>query len=979
MARPIFLLLLFILPISLFAQEFLFKNISNELNIPSSECYNVFQDSRNYIWFSTEAGLCRFNGSKIKIFNEENGLPEKACYGICENPRGHLWFITSKNRLLYYAKDLDELVELPFTNSIANELKKVPTSQIYSIQCFNDSTLWINAQWNSFVCHIKKQKIEVSTPNDNGEYEFVLNETGLFPIKIASPKYANNHNGKKIILNFNSKHPFKYGISWENNEIPQWRCLTVKNNKGEYFIGWDNYLFKIYPNNSVESVILETSIISLYCSRDNDLWLGTLKKGLIKFENSELTDPIKSLTGLSVTGIIKDHENGIWCTTLEKGIFYCKNEEILSYSFTDNLKTKQELFKSLNNSIFSTSNQGEILKFNPIPENNYSIYDAHNLQIRDIEEYDGGYLLIGYKGLVWTDNHFKTIKYYKETRSSNYKGGIDISINSEKRVFFIQNGALFELENNNIISRIASLPQGATCLESNLHDLYLGTKNGLYFINPDNFNPVKIKNVTGSVSSILKLKNNTFIAITKDNGIYEGENLTFESRTKKYKLEGLRLFDIEEDTLGHLWIASNKGLIKIDKSQTEIYNHFDGLPTDEVFNVAVSNRNIYFNTNEGVFKFTNNNQLKVKESPKIYLNKLLVNSNPASAKNNQDIFQYYQNSFLFEFDVLTFKNTGSSKLIIELKGDVDTSFILNSNRLVLSKLDPGKYNLKVYGLTDYGIRSKIPFVFSFQIEKPFWKKTEFIILFYLILTAIIVLIIYLISKKIKRNENKKTQLNRMISEYQLTALQSQMNPHFIFNAINSIQTFILDNETQEAYNYLARFAKLIRMVLNQAKEKFISLDSEIELLKIYIELEQLRFKNKFDFMLSQDDEIDTSLILIPPLLLQPFIENAIWHGLMPLNEKTKGKLSIEIRKLEEGILIIIEDNGIGREESKRLKSDLPHSSAGLKLTQGRLEILNSISDSLKAEIKIIDLTNVDKKPSGTRVEIKILNPHDNND
>jgi tetratricopeptide (TPR) repeat protein len=200
-------------------------------------------------------------------------------------------------------------------------------------------------------------------------------------------------------------------------------------------------------------------------------------------------------------------------------------------------------------------------------------------------------------------------------------------------------------------------------------------------------------------------------------------------------------------------------------------------------------------------------------------------------------------------------------------------------------------------------------------------------------------------------------------------LLSQMNPHFIFNSINSIQNYVLNKNEDAAYNYLAKFSKLIRMVLNNSREDNITLDIEIETLALYVELEQLRFDNKFSYELKVSEHLNTFDIKIPAMLIQPYVENAILHGLMNLNEERNGKLVIEIKTENNMLKVIVEDNGIGRERSKQFKKESIHDPIAMKLTEERVEIINKLENAKNVKILITDLYDAQQKASGTRVEL----------
>jgi LytS/YehU family sensor histidine kinase len=213
--------------------------------------------------------------------------------------------------------------------------------------------------------------------------------------------------------------------------------------------------------------------------------------------------------------------------------------------------------------------------------------------------------------------------------------------------------------------------------------------------------------------------------------------------------------------------------------------------------------------------------------------------------------------------------------------------------------------------------------------------------------------------------------NRKIAETKLLALRLQMNPHFIFNSLTAINNFILNNDAEHASLLLTKFSRFVRQVLDNSRTEWISLHDELKALQIYIELEQLRFENKFDINIEVSPDVDREMVHVPPLIIQPYVENAIWHGLL---HKKKGRaiLLIGCWKEEDMLYLRIEDNGIGREASSKLnKSSLSsHKSHGLKVTEERLQILNQVYN-VDASMDIVDLSGPDHQPEGTRVTLKM--------
>jgi tetratricopeptide (TPR) repeat protein len=220
------------------------------------------------------------------------------------------------------------------------------------------------------------------------------------------------------------------------------------------------------------------------------------------------------------------------------------------------------------------------------------------------------------------------------------------------------------------------------------------------------------------------------------------------------------------------------------------------------------------------------------------------------------------------------------------------------------------------------------------------------------------------------SQGKQSALQQHITELEMQALRAQMNPHFIFNCLSSINRFILKNETEAASNYLTKFSRLIRTVLTNSKRPFINLEDELEMLCLYLDMEKLRFKDSFDYSIIFTNSIDAGNVFVPPLLLQPFVENAIWHGLM--HKEEKGHLEIELSIDKKDLTCIITDNGIGRSKAAQIrsKSAEKQKSMGLKITTERLAFLNKDQDK-KTFFNIEDIIDMEGKPAGTRVVLKM--------
>jgi len=220
------------------------------------------------------------------------------------------------------------------------------------------------------------------------------------------------------------------------------------------------------------------------------------------------------------------------------------------------------------------------------------------------------------------------------------------------------------------------------------------------------------------------------------------------------------------------------------------------------------------------------------------------------------------------------------------------------------------------------------------------------------------------------SEKTKSELQQQATDLEMQALRAQMNPHFIFNSLNSINRFILQNNRQQASEYLTKFSKLVRMILQNSQASLITLESELESLQLYLEMEALRFNYHFAYKISVPKNLDIDMLKVPPLIIQPYVENAIWHGLM--HKEEKGQLDIEVSQENNYLFFKITDDGIGRKQSAALasKSATKHKSMGLRITADRIAMMETANE-IESPVTINDLVNADGSAAGTEVIIKM--------
>jgi LytS/YehU family sensor histidine kinase len=313
------------------------------------------------------------------------------------------------------------------------------------------------------------------------------------------------------------------------------------------------------------------------------------------------------------------------------------------------------------------------------------------------------------------------------------------------------------------------------------------------------------------------------------------------------------------------------------------------------------------------------------------------------------------------------KNANQSRYYYQLE-PLMKDFEQNADgHLNFSGLPNGSYRLRVRGGDKLGNITPSTDTLDIIVEPFFWQTAWFKLL---CIAATIVIISFIVARRIQ-NIRKEAALKQKIVESEMMALRAQMNPHFIFNCLNSIDNLIQDDQKEKATVYLAKFARLIRAILENSKKETIPCWKDAEALQLYLEMEMLRLDDKFSYSLDVDEKIMQGNYKVPPMILQPFVENAIHHGLLNKLDADK-QLHITARVINGSIKYTVEDNGVGRTRAAEYKKiNRPgHQSMGMQITTERINYFN---ESERSAIRITDLYDEDGTPAGTRVEICLNN------
>lgn len=346
---------------------------------------------------------------------------------------------------------------------------------------------------------------------------------------------------------------------------------------------------------------------------------------------------------------------------------------------------------------------------------------------------------------------------------------------------------------------------------------------------------------------------------------------------------------------------------------------------------------------------------------KLILSKLVVDNKLYSPTNKIEVDYTHSQIELF-FSTLTYSSP--HKIIYRYKINSDTAWVLmNADpKLSFIKLASGTYNIVVQAGDNLGNWQAQKLEIQLVVKPPFYKAAWFIAL----LILLTLLLFYFVNKYFVKQEKYRQELLRKIDDSEMETLRSRMNPHFLFNSLNSINRFIIEQKTKEATTYLTTFSKLMRSILENSQQNSVTISSEVNALKMYLSLEQVRLEHRFNYNIFIDDSIDEETEKIPPLIIQPFAENAIWHGFQ--NIEYLGNINISISKKDNYLQIAIADDGVGRAFTASIKKEqTKHKSFGIDITKNRLKLLNPANS-----IEVIDRYKEDKTPNGTTVIIKIF-------
>ncbi|MEZ5196540.1 MAG: two-component regulator propeller domain-containing protein [Bacteroidales bacterium] len=958
--------------------------------------YTIVEDEEGMLWIGTDNGFNRFDrkNQTIKQYTDLPGdslsLYQKRIKSIIQTKDGKLW-LGSGNGLFCFDRETETI-----TPYLATGQEYSSPRSTYVLHLFEDreGILWVSTTYGLI-------RFDTRTKRSTRYYHKQGDSTSL------------SHNNIRCVLQDKS------GNFW------------IGTRKGLNFYDTSTEVIKHYfhdPKN--HNSISGDYITCIYQDHSDNIWIGTESSGLnlfdkenkrfIRFQNQFGKET--SLSNNSVYSIYEDRSGNIWV-----GTYNGVNLKRKYYNDFKHQKRTANNNTSLNNNIiwaFDEDPEGNLwigtseginIKNKQTGLFSYLIHDPQNEN--SLSEDDIRALLyseadncvwIGHYGSGMDKYDLRTKKFTryvpdpgKSSISDTYvtdiirdaRGHIWISTSRGLNRFNPQTN-IFEKFYHSFDHPNSLSSDIVYCLFEDRHgniwagtekglNKYLGSEKGFERFTHDPNDPASLN--YNAVFCIYEDKAGNLWIGTSGGGINKFNPITkkFKAYTTEQGLPNNLIYGIEEDEKGNLWISTTYGLAKFYVASETFVNYDvkDGLQSNE-FNLGAC-----YKDNEGRLYFGGMNGYNVFHPSEIKFNPVqpIVVITKFRKFNEIQPVEYFsgdtirlnhdENFFSIEVAALDYSNPSKNKYKYGLE-NFDKDWILAdaSNRLAeYKKVRPGTYRFTAFGSNSDGIWNEKGVFLTIVIVPPWWETWMFRIIAVLILISLISLLVIWRIKRIRKKheiEKKIFEIEKQMFDLDQKALRLQMNPHFIFNSLNSIQSYILTHNENKAVMYLSKFSQLMRLILANSSYKYISIKDELQAVKYYLDLEKLRFDNKFDYTISVDKSIDEDFVEIPPMIIQPYIENAIIHGL--LHKPDKGHCEVTIKLDGDRIICTIQDDGVGREKAMEIDnaSGIRRKSRGMLITKARLEILNRQSQD-NYSVNVIDLKDQKGNPSGTKVVLNI--------
>jgi ligand-binding sensor domain-containing protein len=949
----------------LFCQYPHFNQISVENGLPTNEIYSILQDKDQYIWIGSDAGVFRYNGLNFEYFTHKDLLARSAT-GLVQSKSGKIFGYNFKGQIFYI--DINGL-------HVLNDWR----FSVNGLALDNNNRIWISSQQGSYSIDDENLSIhkhisslhkytndnEVFTScvrRDNDGTIFYQNETSIIEISqngvVSSSEIHPDFKASPILISNSTTDPWLFGLT---------NVMVFRKREDKWVRYTDKRLLELLkgrkPNTAIEI--------------DDNLWINT-HTGVIRFSlltgDAELFYP-----SIAFSGCLKDKEGNYWFTTLHHGLLKMASIEIKSWNKQTDLINIDQLshVAASGNSIFTATTGGQLMSL-------LGSKKSISLPKHDIQA-DLGML---YYDTIDDCLYFNKLSYVFQlkngniTRVNNLARSIKSMIHTCHGYFLLSSQGIYFIDNikNDLLSenRIADGWYREICTSPSNDAYYVASNDGLLLLSFVD---------GGWQFTQTYLPGKQILSVTYDSASKNVYFLTFDGEV--HQIDKNKLHTIIDTNLGEfrstyllaynnqLYLSTIQGILEIDLSNKKrrLMSTYDGLPSNNIRHLTIRNDTCWAASGKGLIciplnSFNKKNLRGVLHEREVRINNKIVPVASNLTIYHNDVLTIYVDGISYSSNVdyqLAYKIIGHTNGWIHVPGVI--------GKLEIPRLPSGSIHIAVKLIDHNGLDSLNTLHYQFKVVPPYWLSWWF----FLLVITFVGLIAYIIFRwrlnVIRKKQQQALQQLKLENELRLTqqnALKAQMNPHFLFNVLNSIKAYIYENDKRNATRYLSDFSNLVRKVLDLSSQPKVSLEEELDILKLYIDLEAMLLQSDFERSISVDENVDTTSLYIPALLIQPFVENSFKHGLRHKTGKKIVQIHISYSDNDNLLLIRISDNGIGRVASAKINTNVNkvHESFATGAMEKRIALLNHDNEGIVG-VEIIDNFGEDGTPSGTTVNIRI--------
>lgn len=930
------------------------------------QCTKIIQDHKGYIWIGTKWGLSKYDGILFKNYFINNGLTDSNIIDIKEGENGDIWALTS-NGLSVIRNDEIKYFPAPKGLLFKDDNLVVNGENIWVIEGY------YNQKIIKFHNGIFEEKYTAAKGNlaglsfDKQKNKIVFTEVN----NLGSKLYSFNNNtmslesqitGSKLIFNYRNslaiKSTNKETIIYKLSQKDTTQVLNFDKrvdiikrvNDSTILFSTTKFASQMPVHILVNDKLFKKpnyfdQINDLLQDNEGNTWVAS-ETGLYKitpFYNYTEKDNMPNY----VWSVQEDRSNNIWFASFNNdNLFYLNEDKVKKYP-KDFLTTRfymGGLQMANGNNYFTTSNgvfvyDGNSISDLDLPENEavLSIFeDSANSKL-----YFGSY-----KGLFIKD------KFGNYLHNKNFIKGkeeliLKIVKNKKNELWFITKKSFGTINQfGELTYKNEEINSGLSIYADERGNLWIGTKNGFYFYDYKNIINIHHAELNKMIGSVIKADNNHIV--------YGG-------------LRGIGMLNLEEfyQTYEKL---ENTNSVKIDAENfVSYYSNSHGFLGEEVGQNGMfkdSKDRVWVPTNSNVVMFNPKDLKKDVNAPKVYITKMESSSDNINWTefNVEKLLNNTSNNVRVNYVGISYSSSKETKYKYRLMGFSDKWMNVTKNRNVtFTNLNPGNYTFELKAKKSNGNWTVNAIKNSFEVKAAFWQTFWFQTICILLVIGFLYQIITFIYNQRKR----KVALHERLNKLQIKAIQSQLYPHLLFNAASATGSVIYKENKERAYDFVVKLSQLMRRALVDNNKPYKSLQEELEFVKNYLELQKIRFYDRFDYLIDVDDSINME-IKIPQMVIQTYVENAIKHGLEPL--KKGGLLKITFKGNQKNIIIIVEDNGVGVIAAK--KNAKFGTQSGLKIMNEIYEIHNENSLP-KISVKLIDLYKLKKEGTKVIIDLKL--------